>query len=142
MAVESSASATWDGELSRGRGSVRPASGAFAELPLTWRQRAESRESGTSPEELLAAAHAGCFAMALSFGLESAGRIPERLQTRAVVAFQAGKGILWISLSVRAQVPEMDEADFLRVAEAAKVNCPVSQALAGVPIALGEATLI
>src|SRR5438132_4166458 len=93
MAVESSASATWNGELMRGRGSVRPASGAFAELPLTWSQRAESRESGTSPEELLAAAHAGCFAMALSFRLESAGRIPERLQTSAVVAFQPGEGI-------------------------------------------------
>jgi osmotically inducible protein OsmC len=142
MAVESSASATWDGELIRGRGSVRPASGAFAELPLSWSQRAESRESGTSPEELLAAAHAGCFAMSLAFGLESAGRIPKRLETRAVVAFQAGAGILWISLSVRASVPEMEEAEFLRVAEAAKVGCPVSRALAGVPITLGEATLL
>ena len=72
MAVESSASATWNGDLIGGRGSVRPASGAFAELPLTWRQRAESRESGTSPEELIASAHAGCFAMALSFGLANA----------------------------------------------------------------------
>ena len=142
MTVESSASATWDGELMRGRGSVRPASGAFAELPLTWSQRAESRESGTSPEELLAAAHAGCFAMSLAFGLESAGSFPQRLETTAVVAFQPGKGILWISLSVRGRVPEMEQADFLRVAEAAKVGCPISMALAGVPIALGEATLV
>jgi osmotically inducible protein OsmC len=80
--------------------------------------------------------------MALSFGLESAGRIPERLQTSAVVAFQAGEGILWISLSVRGQVPEMEEAEFVRVAEAAKVNCPVSRALAGVPITLAAATLL
>src|SRR5215467_7693293 len=69
MAVESSASATWEGELAKGSGTVRVASGAFAEQALTWHARAESRESGTSPEELIAAAHAGCFAMALSSGL-------------------------------------------------------------------------
>jgi osmotically inducible protein OsmC len=141
MAVESSASATWSGTLSDGQGSVKPASGAFAELPLTWRQRAESRESGTSPEELIAAAHAGCFAMALSFGLGNAGHPPERLDTSARVGFQAGEGITGILLTVRGRVPGIDEAGFREAAEAAKAGCPVSKALAGVPITLDAALL-
>ncbi|MBO0684117.1 MAG: OsmC family peroxiredoxin [Candidatus Dormibacteraeota bacterium] len=140
MAVESSASATWNGELMSGQGTVRPASGAFPELALTWRQRAESRESGTSPEELIAAAHAGCFAMALSFGLGNAGHPPERLETGARVGFQPGQGITGITLSVRGRVPGIDQAAFKEAAEAAKADCPVSKALAGVPISL-EATL-
>jgi len=139
MAVESSASATWNGDLIGGRGSVRPASGAFAELPLTWRQRAESRESGTSPEELIAAAHAGCFSMALSFGLANAGHPPERLESSAHVGFQAGEGITGIHLSVRGRVPGIDDAAFQEAAEAAKSTCPVSKALAGVPISLEAA---
>jgi osmotically inducible protein OsmC len=141
MAVESSASATWSGTLQDGQGSVKPASGAFAELPLTWRQRAESRESGTSPEELIAAAHAGCFAMALSFGLGNAGHPPERLDTSARVGFQAGEGITGILLTVRGRVPGIDEAGFREAAEAAKAGCPVSKALAGVPITLDAALL-
>jgi osmotically inducible protein OsmC len=141
MAVESSASATWTGDLMGGRGSVQPASGAFAELPLTWRQRAESRESGTSPEELIAAAHAGCFAMALSFGLGNAGHPPERLETSARVGFQPGEGITGIRLTVRGRVPGIDEAGFQEAAEAAKATCPVSKALAGVPISLEAALL-
>ena len=139
MAVESSASATWNGDLQAGRGSVRPASGAFAELPLTWRQRAESRESGTSPEELIAAAHAGCFSMALSFGLANGGHPPERLETNARVGFQAGEGITGIQLSVRGRVPGIGAAAFKEAAEAAKATCPVSKALAGVPISLEAA---
>src|SRR5207253_7413444 len=122
MAVESSASATWNGDLMGGRGSVRPASGAFAELPLTWRQRAESRESGTSPEELIAAAHAGCFSMALSFGLANAGHPPERLESSARVGFQAGEGITGIHLAVRGRVPGIDEAGFVEAAETAKAT--------------------
>src|SRR5205807_9433503 len=117
MAVESSASATWNGDLMGGRGSVRPASGAFAELPLTWRQRAESRESGTSPEELIASAHAGCFAMALSFGLGQAGHPPERLDTSARVTFQPGQGITAIHLTVRGSVPGLDTEGFRQAAE-------------------------
>jgi len=139
MAVESSASATWIGDLRDGRGSVRPASGAFSELSLTWRQRAESRESGTSPEELIAAAHASCFAMALSFGLANAGHPPERLETSARVGFQAGEGITGIRLTVRGRVPGIDEAGFGEAAENAKATCPVSKALASVPISLEAA---
>jgi len=132
MAVESSASATWEGELAKGSGTVRVASGAFAEQALTWHARAESRESGTSPEELIAAAHAGCFAMALSFGLGQAGHAPERLDTSARVAFQPGAGITAIHLTVRGRVPGLDAEAFRQAAEGAKANCPVSQALAGV----------
>lgn len=140
MAVESRAEATWQGDLMGGQGSVRVGSGAFAEQALTWRARAESREAGTSPEELIAAAHAGCFAMALSFGLGQAGHAPERLDTSATVGFQAGEGITGIHLSVRGRVPGIDQAAFQEAAEGAKANCPVSKALAGVPITL-DATL-
>ncbi|HSR22080.1 MAG TPA: OsmC family protein [Candidatus Eisenbacteria bacterium] len=136
MAVESSASATWQGDLMGGSGSVRVASAAFPEQRLTWHARAESRDTGTSPEELIAAAHAGCFAMALSFGLGQAGHPPERLETSARVAFQAGEGITGIQLTVRGTVPGLDAQAFRQAAEGAKANCPVSKALAGVPITL------
>jgi osmotically inducible protein OsmC len=141
MAVESSASATWQGDLIGGSGTVRAASGAIGEQTLTWRARAESRESGTSPEELIAAAHAGCFAMALSFGLAQAGHAPERLDTSARVAFQAGEGITAIHLTVRGRVPGLDEEAFRQAADGAKANCPVSKALAGVPSITLDASL-
>lgn len=140
MAVESKAEATWRGDLMGGSGTVRVASGAFAEQALTWRARAESREAGTSPEELIAAAHAGCFAMALSFGLAQAGHAPERLDTSARVGFQPGDGITGIHLTVQGRVPGLDEEGFRQAAEAAKAGCPVSKALAAVPITL-EASL-
>jgi len=139
MAVTSSASATWEGDLLGGQGRVRPASGAFPELPVTWKQRAETREAGTSPEELIAAAHASCFAMALSFGLANAGTPPQRLDTSAQVTFQAGEGITGIQLSVRGVVPGLDADGFRQAAEAAKAGCPVSKALAAVPINLDAA---
>jgi osmotically inducible protein OsmC len=141
MAVESRADATWNGDLIGGAGSVRPASGAFAEQPLTWRQRAESRESGTSPEELLAAAHAACFSMALSHGLAQAGHPPEQVETTARVSFQAGQGITGVRLSVQGRVPGLDQQGFEQAAEEAKETCPVSKALAAVEIVLAEAKL-
>jgi osmotically inducible protein OsmC len=141
MAVESSASATWEGDLARGAGTVRVGSGAFPEQALTWHARAEDRASGTSPEELIAAAHAGCFSMALSFGLTQAGHAPERLDTSVKVGFQPGQGITGIELSVRGRVPGIDQARFQEAAEGAKANCPVSKALAAVPITLASATL-
>jgi lipoyl-dependent peroxiredoxin len=141
MAVESSADATWRGDLMGGSGTVRVASGAIGEQPLTWRARAESRESGTSPEELIAAAHAGCFAMALSFGLAKAGHPPQQLDTSARVGFQPGQGITGIHLTVRGQVAGLDGEAFRQAAEEAKATCPVSQALASVPITL-EASLL
>ncbi|MDQ6773280.1 MAG: OsmC family peroxiredoxin [Candidatus Dormibacteraeota bacterium] len=143
MAVQSRADASWQGDLIGGSGSVRMASGSGGELGLTWRARAESRESGTSPEELIAAAHSGCFAMALANGLAQAGTPAERLETSAGVDFQAGAGgadITGIRLTVRGTVPGMDEATFKAAAEAAKSGCPVSKALSAVPITL-EASL-
>lgn len=140
MAVESSAEATWEGDLAGGSGTVRPGSGAFADLSLTWHQRAETRDAGTSPEELLAAAHAGCLAMALSNGLSTAGHPPERFETSARVTFQPSDGITGIRLSVRGTVPGIAPAAFAAAVEEAKANCPVSKALAAVPISV-EATL-
>jgi osmotically inducible protein OsmC len=140
MTVESSASATWEGSLVSGKGTVRPASGAFPELALTWNQRAESRATGTSPEELIAAAHAGCFSMALAHGLTSAGHPPERLDTTSKVTFGTAEGISAIHLIVKGKVAGIDASIFTAAVEDAKANCPVSKALAAVPIT-AEATL-
>ena len=136
MAVDSSASAVWNGDLMHGSGNVTPASGAFPALTLTWEARANSREHGSSPEELIAAAHAGCFAMALSNGLAKAGHPPAEVRTSARVTFQAGEGITGIHLTVSGEVPGLDESGFREHAEQAKANCPVSKALAAVPITL------
>jgi osmotically inducible protein OsmC len=136
MAVESRARATWHGDLTGGDGTVTPASGAFGELKLTWHARAEDREHGTSPEELIAAAHAGCFAMALSNGLANAGHPATALRTSASVTFQAGAGITGIRLTVSGDVPGLDPESFRQQAEQAKAGCPVSKALAAVPITL------
>jgi osmotically inducible protein OsmC len=139
MTVDSSASATWEGDLASGQGTVRPASGAFPELSLTWHRRAESRETGTSPEELIAAAHASCFAMALSHGLATAGFPPKHIDTSARVTFGTA-GISAIHLTVKGKVPGIDAAVFSAAVDDAKANCPVSKALAAVPIT-AEATL-
>jgi osmotically inducible protein OsmC len=109
-------------------------SGAFAPLDVSWAARAEDASGGkTSPEELIAAAHASCFAMALAHGLAGAGTPPERLQTSATVTFVPGTGITKIALTVRGAVPGVDADAFTEAAEAAKENCPVSKALTGVP---------
>lgn len=142
MAVESRADATWTGDLPSGNGTVRPASGAFPEVALSWRARADDRASGSSPEELIAAAHAGCFAMALSLELANGGHPPERLETAAQVRFQTGEGIIGIRLTVRGSVPGLDAAGFQQAADAAKAGCPVSQALAGVPEISLDASLL
>lgn len=136
MAVESKAQATWRGDLAHGSGTVAAASGAIGELPLTWHARAEDRDHGTSPEELIAAAHAGCFAMALGNVLATGGHPADELRTSAGVTFQAGEGITGIRLTVSGDVPGLDAAGFREAAEQAKANCPVSKALATVPITL------
>jgi osmotically inducible protein OsmC len=140
MTVESNASATWEGDLATGQGTVHPASGAFPDLSLTWHRRAESREVGTSPEELVAAAHASCFAMALSAGLARAGFPPQHLDTSARVTFGKAEGISAIHLTVKGKVPGIDAAVFSAAVDDAKANCPISRALAAVPIT-AEATL-
>lgn len=140
MTVESSASATWEGDLVHGKGTVRPASGSFPEQSLTWNNRANSRASGTSPEELIAAAHSGCFSMALANGLAGAGHPPDLIETTAKVTFGIPEGISAIHLVVKGKVPGINSAVFTAAVEDAKANCPVSKALAAVPVT-AEATL-
>jgi lipoyl-dependent peroxiredoxin len=135
MATERRADVTWQGDLLSGSGTIeRVGSGAFGPLDVSWTARAEESSGGkTSPEELIAAAHASCFSMALSGGLAKAGTPPERLSTSATVTFVPGTGITKVALEVRGTVPGLGEAGFQEAAEAAKANCPVSKALAGVP---------
>ena len=135
MAAERRAAVTWNGDLMGGSGTIdEVGSGAFGPLDVSWPARSEEASGGkTSPEELIAAAHASCFSMALAGGLAKAGHAPERLQTSAAVTFVPGTGITKVALSVRGSVPGLDADAFREAAEGAKKNCPVSQALAGVP---------
>ena len=135
MAAERRASVTWIGDLLGGSGTIdEVGSGAFGPLDVSWPARSEEAPGGkTSPEELIAAAHASCFSMALAGGLAKAGNAPERLETSAAVTFVPGTGITRIALAVRGTVPGLDAEGFRSAAEDAKMNCPVSQALAGVP---------
>jgi lipoyl-dependent peroxiredoxin len=107
---------------------------------LTWASRAEAPNGRTSPEELIAAAHSGCFSMALSHGLTQGGHPPTAITTSANVTFELPAGITGIQLSVRATVPGITQAEFAAAAEDAKKNCPVSKALTGTTIEL-SATL-
>jgi osmotically inducible protein OsmC len=142
MATERTAEVTWRGSLFEGGGTIdRVGSGTFGPLDVTWASRAEEPEGRTSPEELIAAAHAACFSMALSNGLAQAESPPERLHTSATVTFVPGSGITKIVLRVRGSVPGMDEATFVEKAEAAKEGCPVSKALTGVPEITVDAAL-
>jgi len=133
--AERRADVTWSGDLLSGSGTIDSVgSGAFGPLDVTWPARSEDASGGkTSPEELVAAAHATCFSMAFAGGLAKAGHAPERLSTSATVTFVPGTGITKIALTVRGAVRGMDAAAFREAAEAAKVGCPVSQALAAVP---------
>ncbi|WP_069816555.1 OsmC family protein [Streptomyces sp. TP-A0874] len=139
MATTRTAHTVWTGDLPQGKGTVSFDSSGIADQPVSWPARAEKAGGKTSPEELIAAAHSSCFAMALSNGLSQAGTPPERLETQAEVTLQPGTGITGIALSVRGQVPGIDEEAFLRAAEEAKANCPVSQALASTTITLTAA---
>jgi osmotically inducible protein OsmC len=132
MATERRADAAWEGSLMEGSGTITSTgSGALPQLPVTWASRAESPDGRTSPEELIAAAHAACFAMALSHALAQAGNPPERLETSATVTFVPGTGITKSALTVRGRVPGVDESAFMEAAEGAKDACPVSGALKG-----------
>jgi osmotically inducible protein OsmC len=133
MATEKSARATWEGDLVHGSGRVSTSSGTLTDEAMTWSARAEDVE-GPSPEELIAAAHATCVAMALSAGLAGAGTPPTRLETEATTAFdRVGEGfkLTSIRLQIRGDVDGIDEDAFRAAAEEAKDNCPVSQALKG-----------
>jgi lipoyl-dependent peroxiredoxin len=142
MATDRHAEVTWNGGLLDGRGRIdEVGSGAFGPLDITWASRAEEPAGRTSPEELIAAAHAACVSMALSHGLAEAGTPPEQLKTSATVTFQPGEGITKVALRIRGTVPGLDEEGFRAAAEDAKANCPVSQALAGVPEIALDASL-
>ncbi len=129
------AEAAWDGDLLTGRGTVTAvSSGAFRDLPVTWAARTEAPEGRTSPEELIAAAHAACFEMALSGALARGGTPPEHLEVSADVTFDktdAGWRVVSSALTVRGRVPGIDADGFRAAAEATRDGCPVSQALKG-----------
>ena len=122
MATTRTARTAWEGNLLQGK--------------VSWPARAEAPGGLTSPEELIAAAHSSCFSMALSNGLTKAGNPPLRLETQADVTFQPGTGITGIHLTVTGDVPGLDGAAFVKAAEEAKVNCPVSKALSGTTVTL------
>jgi lipoyl-dependent peroxiredoxin len=142
VATDRKAQVVWQGDLLHGSGTIEQVtSGAFGPLDVSWASRSEEPNGRTSPEELIAAAWASCFSMALSSGLAQAGNPPEKLETSATVTFQPGEGITRGALTVRGTVPGMDEAAFREAAEDAKQNCPVSKALAGIPDVSVEASL-
>jgi len=135
------AEARWQRSLQDGSGTMRLGSGAF-EGAYSFQSRMENGP-GTNPEELIGAAHAGCFSMAFANGLTQAGHKPQEIRTKASVHFdknEQGWGITRIDLATEGNVPDIDEAAFKRLAEDAKKNCPVSKALAATPITL-SATL-
>jgi len=137
------ANALWEGSLKEGRGQMALGSGAF-EGNYSFQSRFEEGENGTTPEELIAAAHAACFSMELSVALGEAGSEPESIQTQAKVSLRnldSGPAITKIALTTRARVPGMDEQAFQKAASAAKDGCLVSRALAGVEEITLDATL-
>jgi lipoyl-dependent peroxiredoxin len=142
VATDRRAEVVWQGSLLEGSGTiVSTTSGSIGQQPVSWPNRAEDSPSSTSPEELIAAAHAACFSMALSAGLARAETPPTELRTSATVTFQPGEGITRVALTVEGTVPGLDEEGFQQAAQTAKENCPVSKALAAVPEITLEAQL-
>jgi osmotically inducible protein OsmC len=145
MAATRTAEVTWDGDLLSGSGTVdRVGSGVFGGLPVSWASRTEAPQGRTSPEELLAAAHASCFAMALSGDLARAGTPPSRLRVSAAVTFDKrddGWRVTASALTVRGTVPGATAAAFAAAADGARSGCPISKALAGNVELSVEATL-
>ena len=136
--MQRKAGAVWKGGLKDGKGTVTTASGVLTSTPYSFSTRFEEGK-GTNPEELIAAAHAGCFSMALAFQLSGAGFTVERIHTTAKVHFEQRNGgwsIHTVELQTEAAVPGIDAAKFTEQAQSAKKNCPVSRALAGVAIQL------
>ena len=133
MAATRTAEVVWEGSLEEGGGTIESVgSGVLGDLPVTWKARTDEESGGkTSPEELIAAAHASCLSMALSGALAKAGTPPERLRVGARATFVPGEGRTTMELDVAGRVPGMDGETFRRAAEGAKEDCPVSQALKG-----------
>jgi lipoyl-dependent peroxiredoxin len=134
MAAIRSASVVWSGDLAKGHGVLTAKSGAYKELGVTWAARTESSDGKTSPEELLASAHASCYSMAFAAGLGRAGHPPAKLEVTATVTFdkvESGWKVKSSALEVHGIVPGIDAAAFQKAAEAAKDGCPISAALKG-----------
>ena len=136
MALTSESTTVWTGTLFEGSGHKRLDSSKVAEFDLDWKARAEGEAGVTNPEELLAAAHSACFSMAFSLALAEAGYPPESIQATAAVTFQPGEGVTGSHLLVSGRVPGISEAEFERLADEAKTNCPISKALGGTPITI------
>lgn len=134
MAVERTASATWEGDLMGGSGQVSADSGILSDATVKWSSRAEQADENTSPEELLAAAHAVCVSMALAHGLAESGTPPARIESEATASFEpTGEGfrVTTMRLRIRAEVEGLGDDAFQKAAEGAKDNCPISKALEG-----------
>ncbi len=132
------ASAIWNGDLKTGNGTISAASGVLSDVPFSFRTRFEAPVTGTNPDELIAAALAGCFSMALSAQLAAAGHVPQSVRTAATLELEpgdAGFSITGIHLDTQANVPGIDEEAFQEIAARTKSGCPVSRALS-VPITL------
>jgi osmotically inducible protein OsmC len=131
MAAESAATTVWEGDLAHGSGVTTPASGAFDPVDVTWSSRTARSAGKTSPEELLAAAHASCYCMALSHELGEAGTPPDRLEATATVAFVPGEGVKSSHIVVSGTVPGIDQEAFEAAAAGAGEGCPISGAVQG-----------
>ena len=132
MALDSTGHAHWEGDLMSGQGTATLDSGVAGPFQMNWDARSEAHGVGTTnPEELIAAAHAACYSMALSNGLAKAGHPPSSLDVTATATFVAGTGITRMALDLTGDVPGISEEDFQAAAQAAKEGCPVSQALKG-----------
>ena len=131
--MQSRATAQWEGDLMSGKGTTSTSSGTLRGAGLSWKARTEGAASMTTPEELLAAAHASCFSMALSHGLAQGGHPPKRIETTCVVEFGPKKGggfeVRSSALEVKGWVPGIDAGAFAKAAENAKNGCPISSAL-------------
>jgi osmotically inducible protein OsmC len=130
--AERRAEVVWEGNLPQGRGKFTVGSGAMGEMPVTWSSRTERSDGKTSPEELIAAAHGSCFAMALSNVLAEGGTPPERLEISSVCTFDVDNvKVSSVDLNIRGRVPNLDAEGFQSAVEQADQGCPVSNALRG-----------
>lgn len=141
MSIKKNATANWSGTGAEGKGTLSTSNQFFNKTPYSFKSRFQNEDGslGTNPEELIAAAHAGCFTMALSFAIAQAGFVANNLTTKATVVLddvQNGFEISGITLQLEGSVDKMDEATFIELANGAKAGCPVSKALSAVPIKL------
>ncbi len=141
MSVVSTATATWSGTLPEGAGATTLVSSGLGTFGTSWKARSEGSNSVTTPEELLGAAHAACYSMAMSHALGDKDLVATSIEVTAKVTFVPGEGITHIGLSVSADIPGLAAGDFAAFAEEVKGACPVSQALSGTTIELEEVNL-